>query len=186
MKDNAWENSPWFKAAFVTALAFLIGGLRLGVLTPLGVGMYFLLKRTFGDREMDANFSWRNQLAAWIGIVVIVALHIGTKHHFGTTTPGSLFEQSSYDEMVYVRLYPGDQITKSYRLPAMISRMDGYYYISFAEFPNGGRVSFESSIGNGVSDLHLGTRVSVSSDDDQEWRVELTADPVSKREALIP
>lgn len=89
----------------------------------------------------------------------------------GAERPGSLFETlGDYEVRMYVRMYPGNQRVKSYKVPAKISKRDGLH-IHEAYMPNGGVVAFEEE-----GSLEIGQRCWMNDTSGREWGIELTTE----------
>jgi len=87
---------------------------------------------------------------------------------------GSMFESSNYKSQYYVYAYPGQEVVKSYKLIADISRTDGEYSVDKAYFPNGGYLYFEDGF------VYKYKKGSMTDQDGKDWYIELTTEKVGK------
>ena len=145
---------------------------RNWAIIAIAVALYFLLKWRLGKWNSDAG-SQPNKTFLYLTVVFAIASIFGLDR-WGTTIPGHYLERGAdYKGMFYVNMFPDDQRTKSYRVPAMIEKIDGQHWIAHAQMPNGGTISFENSIGL-LHPLGVGERVRFTDDDDRQWGIELT------------
>ena len=151
-----------------------------------GIVVYYLLKYTIGERNESFNYSQKNKYILWFSLAVGIAIYFGPIW-YGTKIPDSIFERSEYETMLYVRLYPNNQVTKSYKVPAKIYKYVhescydeddcasyAVYKILYAIMPNGGSIAFDDF----DDGLVLNEVTRVYDEDDREWGVELTNEPV--------
>jgi hypothetical protein len=157
----------------------------------LMIAVYQGLKYLWGKRELS-YIDKPNKYFFYGSIAVGVAAYF-LVIQYGVKVPGSFFERSEYETMLYIRLYPDNNPVKSYKVPAEISKViaeDCYpgsegqtecsswseYRINYAIMPNGGRIVFDEDPAYSI--VELNRIISLFDVYEREWGVELTKDPV--------
>lgn len=142
-----------------------------------GILVYYLLKYTIGESNKSFQISKRNKYILWVSAVVVFAILFGTEW-YGNKTPGSVFERSEYETILYVRLYPGNQKTESYKVPAGIFKTGNNYYVQYLNYPNNNSyidVCWQAPcIYDDFVDVELNKLRTIIDAQDREWGVELT------------
>lgn len=150
------------------------------IFIALAVGLYWWLKRTYGDRDGFASDYPNNYFR--IATVALALLLIFGTPYWGTKSPGSLFERDEYEGLFYVNLFPNGQTVKGYHVPAVIGASVGKNGITSGElgrsrdyridaaFLQGGTIYF----GERYESLALGEIIKVYDLSGREWGVELT------------
>ena len=108
------------------------------------------------------------------------------KTPLGSTQIDSILEKPEYREQYYVYMYPEGSLSKNYKLEADIySNLTEYednkvreYFIEKAYFPNGGYITFEDDLR--MTSLEIDKKVSITDDENKDWKVVLTKEKVKK------
>jgi hypothetical protein len=95
------------------------------------------IQEFFGKKKFGA--------IAGYGILIVITLFI-IKYDFGVSSPGSFFERNSYSTKVYVLASPENNGTKSYSIPADITKDENGYSVNKIYWPNAGYSTFDSCI----------------------------------------
>lgn len=147
----------------------------------VGIIVYYILKYLIGEGHKSFKNSNRNKYILWFSIIVGIGVLVGP-HWLGTKIPGSIFEKSEYETILYVRLYPENQTTKSYKVPAGIFKTGNHYYVQYLKYPNDNSyidVCWEAPcIPDGFVEVELNKFKNIIDAQDREWGVELTDEPV--------
>ena len=146
--------------------------------------IYFVLKYSIGIR--DGSLDNRKNKYLLLLAIIIVMVYVWGIALYGKMVPGSFFERNEYETMLYIHMYPDNQKTKSYKVPALIERYSEYdcwgdnecysykgYRIHYAVMPNGGTINFYDDDGY----LELDKIIWISDDKYRDWGIELTNEP---------
>ncbi len=91
---------------------------------------------------------------------------------FGVQQPGAFLEATDYEAKVLVMVFPSDDTTKNYLIPADIGKGDGSYDKTYTVYkiywPNGGYTEFDNCT------IEEYTLKASCFDDDKEYFIQLT------------
>lgn len=157
-----------------------MGFIRTIIFVGVSVLFYHMIKDRFAKLDYTGKKTDKvGETPGFLAFALFLVLVLGTLF-YGERMPGAMFERGEYDAMMYVFLFPGNQLIRCQRLPALISRdHNGEYVIHYVETPGGRKITF------GVSPaiVELDRIVEVYGDS-RTWMVMLTDQRV--RGASVP
>lgn len=205
LKESIKNTAGTAVIALIVSFIFVQDTNRLIFYMAIYIAIYWILH--FAILKWDDLPSWVEESPSYFakingGTFVIFFVVIGLIIKFGSRTPGSLIERRYYKNNIYVRLYPNDELVKSYKVPALIYRTNydpGYsdqeggssqgYFIKYAFMPNGGiitfsEVGFDFETNSELSDMEpqviLGEKTDLKDTKGRIWGVELTDEVVKE------
>lgn len=99
-------------------------------------------QKPFADRAFEAVKANPLGYAILAAIILWIAYWAFTTY-LGPKKPGAFLERTSYDNTIYVQVYPDKTGTKNYNVPGEVTRGENGYTISQVTWPNGGYSTFD-------------------------------------------
>jgi hypothetical protein len=79
-----------------------------------------------------------------LALIILFIFYSIYKSTLGPKIPGAFLERSSYDNKIYVLVYPTKDSVKNYYVPGDITRDENGYSITSATWPDGGYSTFDN------------------------------------------
>ncbi len=78
-----------------------------------------------------------------LGLIILYAAYWAFTTYLGPMKPGAFLQRTSYDNSIYVLVYPNKNSVKNYYVPGEITRSENGYTIASVTWPNGGYSTFD-------------------------------------------